>query len=400
MKEVVINNVWRTKFYGYCDNAGKPSMHWEIEFPESELHKLEPFVHADRKVKFENEDGSVEWDCPPITFVKNRRFIHQNSPCDIFSGIGFRKNKRGENVCYTTAFFPIDYRRYKEGDTIRITGDCGQHLFNSEFGNVELNNGIELGVECVLVRGEYNNADVVIPRGILANDQVYLDARCIELVQAVEDKPVVLDHINNGPDSQLYIIDDPTSRYSIARIWFDPSKVPGEFVKEFAEDIKAFCDKKTNKQKKEIETHTSIMENKTTNDEFESKFGDFERQFAEMRDANPDKIREFITTVILASAHDNSLVDAAFKWVENKNKNKKPNKEIEDYIKLLVKILLEDVKEGKLLMERQESNPGKNIVVDFLFTPQNSCTKKIKVTFDYDELVRKIHCSRSEVTTK
>ena len=117
-----------------------------------------------------------------------------------------------------------------------------------------------------------------------------------------------------------------------------------------------------------------------------------------MRDAHPDKIREFITTIILASAHDNSLVDAAFKWVENKNK--KPNKEIEDYIKLLVKILLEDVKEGKLLMERQESNPGKNIVVDFLFTPQNSCTKKIKVTFDYDELVRKIHCSRSEVTTK
>ena len=46
-------------------------------------------------IVFENEDGSVEeWDCPPITYVKNRRFIHQNSPCDIFSGIGFRKNKR------------------------------------------------------------------------------------------------------------------------------------------------------------------------------------------------------------------------------------------------------------------------------------------------------------------
>ena len=73
--------------------------------------------------------------------------------------------------------------------------------------------------------------------------------RCIELVQAVENKPVVLKRIDNGPDSQLYIIDDPTSRYSIARIWFDPSKVPGEFVKAFTEDIKAFCDKKTNNQK-------------------------------------------------------------------------------------------------------------------------------------------------------
>ena len=400
MKEVVINNVWRTKFYGYCDNVGKPSMHWEIEFPESELSKLDPFVHAGRKVKFENEDGNVEeWDCPPITYVKNRRFIHQNSPCDIFSGIGFRKNKRGETVCYTTAFFPISYRRYREGDTIRITGDCGQHLFNSEFGNVELNKGIDLGVECVLVRGEYTNGDVVIPRGILANDQVYLDARCIKLVQAVEDKPVVLDHINNGPDSQLYIIDDPTSRHSIARIWFDPSKVPGEFVKAFAEDIKAFCDKKTNKQKKEIETHTSIMENKTINDEFESKFGDFERQFAAMRDASPDKIREFITTVILASAHDNSLVDAAFKWVETKNN--KPDKALEDHIKLLVKILQEDTKEGKLIIEKQEIDTGKNeVVANLLFTPKNSCTKRIKVTFDYNEFTKKIHCSRSEVTTK
>lgn len=394
MDEVVINNIWRTKFYGYCDNAGKPSMHWEIEFPESELSKLEPFVHAGRKVKFKNEDGSIEeWNCPPITYVKNHRFIHNGSPCDIFSGIGFRKNKRGENVCYTTAFFPIAYRRYKGGDTIRITGDRGQYLFNSEVGNVELNNGIDLGVECVLVRGEDTVGNVEIPRGILANDHVYLDARCIELVQAVEDKPVVLDHINNGPNSQLYIIDDPTSRYSIARIWFDPSKVPGEFVKVFAEDIKAFCDKKTNNQKKEIETHNNIMERKTINDEFESKFGDFERQLAEMSDEpHPNEIREFIASVILASAHDNSLVDAAFKWVENKNNM--PNKEVKDHIKLLVKILLEDAKEGKLLVEKQESDPGKDVVVDFLFTP-NSCTKKIKVTFDYNELTKKINCLKT-----
>lgn len=61
------------------------------------------------------------------------------------------------------------------------------------------------------------------------------------------------------------------------------------------------------------------MENKIFDDEFESKFGDFERQFAAMRDPHPDEIREFIATVILASAHDNSLVDAAFKWLESKN---------------------------------------------------------------------------------
>lgn len=65
------------------------------------------------------------------------------------------------------------------------------------------------------------------------------------------------------------------------------------------------------------------MENKTINDEFESKFGDFERQFAAMRDPHPNEIREFIATVILASAHDSSLVDAAFEFVRRNNHNNK-----------------------------------------------------------------------------
>lgn len=256
MKEVVINNIWTTKFYGYCENAGKRCMHWEIEFPESELNKLEPFVHAGRKVKLEKEDGSIEeWNCPPITHVKNHRVIHQNSPCDIFSAIGFRKNKRGENVCYTTAFFPMGYRRYRKGDTIRITGDRGQWLGNSPWGNVELNKGVELGVECVLVEGEDTEGNVILPRGILANEHVYLDTRCIELVQAVEDKAVVLERIDDGPNSQFYIIDDPTLKHAIARIWFDPDKVPDEVVKAFAEAIKALYDKKPIITKKKLETN-------------------------------------------------------------------------------------------------------------------------------------------------
>lgn len=61
------------------------------------------------------------------------------------------------------------------------------------------------------------------------------------------------------------------------------------------------------------------MENKTFDDGFERQFGDFERQFATMYDPHPDEIRDFIATVILASAHDNSLVDAAFKWVASRN---------------------------------------------------------------------------------
>lgn len=108
MKEVVIDNIERTKFYGYCENYGKRCMHWEIEFPKSELEKLEPFVQEGCEVKFENENGSVEeWNCPPIAYVKNHKFIYNDRLCDIFSAIGFRTNERGEEMCYATAFFPI-----------------------------------------------------------------------------------------------------------------------------------------------------------------------------------------------------------------------------------------------------------------------------------------------------
>lgn len=61
------------------------------------------------------------------------------------------------------------------------------------------------------------------------------------------------------------------------------------------------------------------MENKTIDNGIDSYFGDFERKFAAMHDPSPDEIREFIATVILSSAHDSSLVDSAFKWVESKN---------------------------------------------------------------------------------
>ena len=61
------------------------------------------------------------------------------------------------------------------------------------------------------------------------------------------------------------------------------------------------------------------MENKTIDNGIDSYFGDFERQFTTMNDPQPDEIREFIVTIILAAAHDNSLVDAAFKWVSSRN---------------------------------------------------------------------------------
>lgn len=109
MKEVVINNLKRTEFYGYCDNYyGKPCTNWGIEFPESELGKLAPFCRAGGTARFEKEDGSIEeWNCPTTIFVKNRRFIYEDRPCDIFGSIVLRTNEKGEEVCYANAFFPI-----------------------------------------------------------------------------------------------------------------------------------------------------------------------------------------------------------------------------------------------------------------------------------------------------
>lgn len=132
-------------------------------------------------------------------------------------------------------------RKYKEGDTIRITGE---KLFNSA-GTVELKYGITL-VECVLVKGEDDEGDVRIPFDILKG-QIHISARCIELVQAVEDK-----------------------------IW---------------------------------------------NDEFESKFGEFERQLAAMHNPSPDEIRHLIVSISLAAAHDSSLVDTAFKFIRRNKQN-------------------------------------------------------------------------------
>lgn len=77
------------------------------------------------------------------------------------------------------------YRKRRKGDIIRITGEHGK-LFNSCFGNVELNDGVELGVECVVVTSEDDVGDVRIPLDILKG-HMYISAKCTELVKAVEE---------------------------------------------------------------------------------------------------------------------------------------------------------------------------------------------------------------------
>lgn len=134
----------------------------------------------------------------------------------------------------------MKYRKYKKGDTVRVTG-CQGRLF-SVCGTAELNNGVELGVECVLVEGEDSEYDVKLPSGILDDAEVYISVACIELVQAVEDKKkeAILKHIDGGKHCQLYRVDTPDGVYAIAKIWYE--HLPQDVAEKFAETIKAAYD--------------------------------------------------------------------------------------------------------------------------------------------------------------
>ena len=141
----------------------------------------------------------------------------------------------------------MDYREYQEGDTIRVTG-CQGRLF-SACADRKLKNGVKLGVECVLVRGEDDVHDVCLPEGILAGDDVYLSVACIELVHAVEYKTSAIKHSDDGRDCQLFSVCDPEARRLIAQIWYDTARLPKEVAKAFAEAIKAAYDNIVTKRK-------------------------------------------------------------------------------------------------------------------------------------------------------
>ena len=154
----------------------------------------------------------------------------------------------------------MKYREYKEGDTIRVTG-CQGRLF-SGCGNTELNNGVKLGVECVLVEGEDAEHDVKLPKGILFDDDVYISVACIELVQAVEDKPkeAILEHIDSGERCRLYRVSTSDGVYEIAKIWYD--NLPQDVAEKFAEAIKAAYDSIVINRKKK---HTTVCSVQITN---------------------------------------------------------------------------------------------------------------------------------------
>lgn len=68
---------------------------------------------------------------------------------------------------------------------------------------------------------------------------------------------------------------------------------------------------------------------------------------------------------------------------------------IEEYTRFIIEILQEDIKEGKLIVEKSEIIEDKReVTIDFVFVPKN-CPKKMRVTFDYNELTNRINCKKT-----
>lgn len=67
----------------------------------------------------------------------------------------------------------------------------------------------------------------------------------------------------------------------------------------------------------------------------------------------------------------------------------------EEYTKFITEILQEDIKEGKLIIEGFDLTEGKReIMIDFAFDIK-SCSKKLRVTFDYNEFSNIINSKKT-----
>lgn len=68
---------------------------------------------------------------------------------------------------------------------------------------------------------------------------------------------------------------------------------------------------------------------------------------------------------------------------------------IEEYTRFIIETLQEDIKEGKLIIEKSEIPEDKSeVMIDFVFDIK-SCPKKMRVTFDYNKLANRINCKKT-----
>lgn len=130
------------------------------------------------------------------------------------------------------------YRKYKEGDTIRVTGFDGR-LFSS-CGKRSLADGVEFGVEFVLQSGEDDDYDVILPEGILAHGNTFISVACIELVKPVEEqkkKPAIIEDME---EYDLFTVSNGEDTIYLAKIWYD--NMPKEIAEDFAQKVKEAYD--------------------------------------------------------------------------------------------------------------------------------------------------------------
>ena len=67
----------------------------------------------------------------------------------------------------------------------------------------------------------------------------------------------------------------------------------------------------------------------------------------------------------------------------------------EEFTRFIIEILQEDVKEGKLFIERREINEDKSeVTMDFIFDIR-CCPKKMRVTFDYNNFANRLNCKET-----
>lgn len=67
----------------------------------------------------------------------------------------------------------------------------------------------------------------------------------------------------------------------------------------------------------------------------------------------------------------------------------------EEFTRTIIKILQEDVEEGKIILEKREINEDKSeITIDFIFDIE-SCPKKMRTTFDYNKFLNRINCKKT-----
>ena len=70
-------------------------------------------------------------------------------------------------------------------------------------------------------------------------------------------------------------------------------------------------------------------------------------------------------------------------------------KTMKEYVRHIIDILQEDVIEGKLILEKNEIDDGKSeVTIDFVFTSKK-CPKKMRLTFDYNELTNRLKCKKT-----